>query len=72
MALPSLVDQTHAKCDDINKFLFGRLLYRMHTEDIQFFNSMFVKKKGQVHDYDAHHKDNYHLPCCKQDLCYPI
>ena len=31
------------KCDEINKYLVGRLMYRIYNEDITLFDSMFMK-----------------------------
>ena len=55
------------KCDEINKFLIGRLMYRIYIDDITLFNSMFIKNV-QVHNYDTRQKDHYHLPCFKTRL----
>ena len=32
------------KCDETDKFLIGRLMYRIYIDDITLFNSMFIKK----------------------------
>ena len=55
------------KCDEINKFLIGRLMYRIYIDDITLFNSMFMKNV-QLHNYDRHQKEHYHLPCFKTRL----
>ena len=52
------------KCDEINKFLIGPLMYRIYIDDITLFNSMFMKNV-QVHNYDTRQKEHYHLPCFK-------
>ena len=54
------------KCDEINKFLIVRLMYRIYIDDITLFNSMFIKNV-QAHNYDMHQKD-HHLPCFKTRL----
>ena len=55
------------KCDEINKFLIGRFMYRIYIDDITLFNSMFIKNV-QVHNYDTRQKEHYHLPCFKTRL----
>ena len=55
------------KCDEINKFLIGRLMCRIYIDDITSFNSMFIKNV-QVHNYDMRQKEHYHLPCFKTRL----
>ena len=55
------------KCDEINKLLIGRLMYRIYINDITLFNSM-IMKNTQVHNYDVRQKDHYHLPCFKTRL----
>ena len=48
------------KCDEINKYLIGRLMYRIYNEDITFFDSMFMINE-QVHNYDTRQRDHYHV-----------
>ena len=55
------------KCDEINKYLIGRLMYRIYNEDITLFDSMFMKNE-QVHNYDTRQRDHYHVPGLSQDL----
>ena len=55
------------KCDEINKYLVGRLMYRLYNEDITLFDSMFMKNE-QVHNYDTRQKDHYHVPGFKSRL----
>ena len=64
---PLLINLKLLKCDEINKFLIGRLMYRIYIDDITLFNSMFIKNV-QVHNYDTRQKDHYHLPCFKTRL----
>ena len=40
------------KCDEIHKYLVGRLMYRIYNEDITLFDSMFMKNE-QVCNYDT-------------------
>ena len=55
------------KCDEINKYLVGRLMYRIYNEDITLFDSMFMKNE-QVHNYDTRQRDHYHVPGFKSRL----
>ena len=48
------------KCDEINKYLVGRLMSRIYNEDITLFGSMFIKNV-QVHNYDTRQRDHYHV-----------
>ena len=55
------------KYDEINKYLVGRLMYRIYYEDITLFDSMFMKNE-QVHNYDTRQRDHYHVPGFKSRL----
>ena len=48
------------KCDEINKYLVGRLMYRIYNEDRMLFDSMLMKNV-QVHNYDTRQRDHYHV-----------
>ena len=52
------------KCDEINKYLVGRLMYRIYNEDITLFDSMFMKN-AKVHNYGTRQRDHYHVPGLK-------
>ena len=55
------------KCDEINKYLVGRHMYRIYNEDITLFDSMFMKN-AQVHNYGTRQRDHYHVPGLKSRL----
>ena len=55
------------KCTDINKYLVGRLMYRVYNNDYPLFQAMFVMNKN-VHGHNTRHTDHYHVPLFKTRL----
>ena len=55
------------KCSDINKYLVGRLMYRVYNIDYPLFQAMFVMNKN-VHNHNTRQSDHYHVPLFKTRL----
>ena len=58
---PIFTDVKLLKCDEMNKYLVGRLIYRIHNEDGRLFNTTFIKDV-QVYNYDTRQRDYYNVP----------
>ena len=57
------------KCEDINKYLLSRLMYRIHHSDITMIDGYFIKNSN-IHNYNTRQSDHYHVPnhrgrCCR-------
>ena len=55
------------KCNYINTYLIGRLMYRIHNGNITLFHAYFKKNK-EVHQYNTRQTNHYHVPCVKTEL----
>ena len=55
-------------CILINKYLLGRLMYKIYTNSaLQKFECFFECNKD-VHDYNTRQTNHYHLPCIRTNL----
>ena len=59
------------KCDELNTYLVGPLMYRICNADITLFDSMFMKNV-QVYNYDTRQRDHNHVPALNQDFAKSI
>ena len=56
------------KCGCINKYLVGRLMFRLHTRENQnSFNDFFIVNRD-LHRHDTMQASHYHPPSFKSDL----
>ena len=55
------------KCEDINKYLLSRLMYRIHHGDITMLDGYFIKNSN-IHNYNTRQSDHYHVPSFKTNL----
>ena len=49
------------KCEDINKYLIGRLMFRIQNNELPIFHNFF-KRNRDVHFHDTRQKDYFHIP----------
>ena len=54
-------------CEDINKYLLSRLMYRIHHGDITMLDGYFIKNSN-VHTHNTRQTDHYHVPPVKTNL----
>ena len=55
------------KCEDINKHLIGRLMFRIQNNELPIFQNFF-KRNRDVHFHDTRQKDYFHIPPFKTKL----
>ena len=55
------------KCEDINKYLIGRLMFRIHNNEMPIFHNFFTRNRD-VHSHDTRQKDHFHIPPFKTKL----
>ena len=55
------------KCNDINRYLIGRLMHRIYIGNITLLRSYFKKNKD-IHQYSTRQTNHYHVPCVKTEL----
>ena len=55
------------KCEHINKYLIGRLMFRIHSNEMTIFSNCFTKNRD-VHSHDTRQKDYFHIPPFKTKL----
>ena len=55
------------KCEDINKYLLSRFMYRIHHGDITMLGGYFIKNSN-IHKYNTRQSDHYHVPSFKTNL----
>ena len=55
------------KCEDINKYLIGRLMFRIHNNEMPIFRNCFTRNRD-VHSHDTRQKDYFHIPPFKNKL----
>ena len=55
------------KCEDINKYLISRLMFRVHHRDITMLDGFFIKNSN-IHNYNTRQTDHYHIPSFKTNL----
>ena len=55
------------KCEDINKYLLSRLMYRIHHGDITMLDGYFIKNSN-IHNHNTRQSDHYHVPSFKTNL----
>ena len=55
------------ECEDINKYLISRLMFRIHHRDITMLDEFFIKNSN-IHNYNTRQTDRYHIPSFKTNL----
>ena len=55
------------KCEDFNKYLIGRLMFRIQNNELPIFQNFFTRKRD-VHFHDTRQKDYLHIPPFKTKL----
>ena len=49
------------KCEDIHKYLIGKLMYKVYNGELIMFQALF-KKNSDFHSYHTRQMDHYHIP----------
>ena len=55
------------KCEDINKYLLSRLVYRIHHGDITMLDRYFIKNSN-INNFNTRQTGHYHVPSFKTNL----
>ena len=55
------------KCEDINKYLIGRLMFRIQNNELPIFQNFFTRNRD-VQFHDTRQKDYFHIPPFKTKL----
>ena len=55
------------KCEDINRYLIGRLMFRIQNNELPIFQNFF-KRNRDIHSHDTRQKDYFHIPPFKTKL----
>ena len=64
----SLFDQFKClKCIKINKYLIGRLMFKIHNDESHMFKAFFIKN-SEIHEHETRQKYHYHIPSFKTKL----
>ena len=54
-------------CENIFKYLTGRLMYRIYHGELRVLHCLFTKN-SDIHVHDTRQKCHYHMPLCRTDL----
>ena len=54
-------------CENINKYLLSRLMYRIHHGYITMLDGYFIKNSN-IHTHNTRHIDHYHVPSVRTNL----
>ena len=54
-------------CTNINKYLIGRLMFKIHIDEAHMFRTFFTKN-DEIHTHDTRQKSHYHIPPFKTNL----
>ena len=54
-------------CENIFKYLVGRLMYRVYHEELTTLKFLFIKN-SDIHMHDTRHRGHYHIPLCRTNL----
>ena len=55
------------KCEDIHKYLIGKLMYKVYNGELIMFQALF-KKNSDFHSYHTRQMDHYHIPSVRTKL----
>ena len=54
-------------CENIFKYLVGRLMYRVYHEELTTHQFLFIKN-GDIHMHGTRQRGHYHIPLCRTNL----
>ena len=54
-------------CENIFKYLVGRLMYRVYHGELSILQFLFVKN-SDIHMHDTRQSGYYHIPVCRTNL----
>ena len=55
------------KCEDIHKYLIGKLMYKVYNGELIMFQALY-KKNSDFHSYHTRQMDHYHIPSVRTKL----
>ena len=54
-------------CENISKYLVGRLMYRVYHEELTTLQFLFIKN-SDIHMHGTRQRGHYHIPLCRTNL----
>ena len=64
---PLFIQMDLLTCENLNVYLFVRLMHRIYDGETNTFQSLFERKE-EIHNHDTRQKEHYHIPPCKTNL----